>query len=135
MKRAGLTLGCIGALALGSDYIWTGNHTSGLWAQELNWLKDCPPPFCTPQVGGYPDDATDNARITWGEEELIIELSTETIDQLLVTVDEDEDHLALHFISDTAGGDTLSCDNIALQARYGDLELTVKDRAELKTVD
>ena len=137
-----MTLGCLGALDLGVDYTWTEDDASDLWAEELNWLPACllPPPGEPCPPNGYPDDATNDARIIWGlepsDQPLTIDLSTETIDQLFVSVDQSTGFiLFVEFTSEDPGGNTLTCDNIVLNPINEKLRLTVKDGAELKTVD
>ena len=66
---------------------------------------------------------------------LTIDLSTETIDQLFVTIDDAETELNLDFSSEDTGAKTLTCDNIVLKPINGLLKLTVQDEAEIKTVD
>ena len=144
-----LMLGCLTAVTVAESipsqgpagWHWTGDGLvflvpegvyAGDWDDPDNW--DFEGSFVP--LHQYPQMENDDAYLEWDNAaDLIVYLSTETIDFLEVTLAQQRT-ATITFDGGGAPGETLSCDHIRLRAQAGaTLTFVVADAATLETVD
>lgn len=86
-------------LMLGAAFVWDGGGANDTWSTVENW--DCPN-----EPAGYPDDTGDDATIPFTSGGYLVDLTTESINDLTIEGNVD---------FDTAGGaTTLTVDSLII---------------------
>jgi hypothetical protein len=121
--------------AYGNLYEWIGGIAPANWDDASKW--ECIP------IGGslcdinptYPDSGNDDATISQPMalgQELVISLSTLTIDALELDEEEPGTFLGVSFESKDAAN-TLTCDSVRISGLSVPVKLVVRDNATLRT--